>query len=229
MDNRANRRGAKPDFRLYVITGEEWHPGRGMLDVMEEALRGGADIVQLRDKNAGKRDLLAKAKALRELTRRYGVPLIINDHVDVALLAEADGVHLGQDDLPLAEARKLVGPDKIIGISTHSIEEARAAEAGGADYIGVGPVFATGTKPHAVPVTTAYVRQAAAEIRIPFVAIGGITLANVAGVLAAGARRVAAVSEIVGSADVRGTCRKFKEILLAFGEKTGGETACESG
>lgn len=230
MDRRAGHQASpRFDFRLYAITCESCHPGRSLLEVMEETILGGADVIQLRDKTACAGDLLEKAKALRELTRRHNVPLIINDHVDLALAVDADGVHLGQGDLPLAEARKRLGPDKIIGISTHSIEEARAAEAGGADYIGVGPVFATGTKPHAVPVTTAYVRQAAAEIRIPFVAIGGITLANVAGVLAAGARRVAAVSEIVGSADVRGTCRKFKEILLAFGEKTGGETACESG
>lgn len=208
--------GKRLDFRLYAITCESAHPGRSIVEVMEEAIRGGADIVQLRDKTASKRELLEKAKALRELTRRYGVPFIVNDHVDVALAVEADGIHLGQDDLPLAEARKLVGPDKIIGISTHRIEEARAAEAGGADYIGVGPVFATETKPHATPVTTAYVRQVAAEIRIPFVAIGGIKLHNVDEVLAAGARRISAVSEIVGSADVRGTCRQFVERIVAF-------------
>jgi thiamine-phosphate pyrophosphorylase len=232
MDRRADghavQRGHLPvdrkplDFRLYAITCESYHPGRGLLEVMEEALQGGADIIQLRDKTAGKRELLEKARALRALTRQYGVPFIVNDHVDVALLAEADGVHLGQDDLPLAEARKLLGPDKIIGISTHRIEEARAAEEGGADYIGVGPVFATNTKPRARPVTTAYVRQVAAEIRIPWVAIGGITPDNVEEVLAAGARRISAVGAIVGSADVRGTCRRFVEKIKAFEQATGG-------
>ena len=119
-------------FRLYVITGEEFHPGRPLLDVMTEALEGGADIIQMRDKKSSKKVILEKAKMLRELTRKYDVPFIVNDHIDVALAVDADGVHLGQDDLPLVEARKIVG-DKIIGISTHSIEQAREAEKNGAD------------------------------------------------------------------------------------------------
>ena len=200
------------DFRLYAITGEEFHPGRDLLTVMEEAIRGGADIVQLRDKTGSKRDVLRKAQALRELTRRYGATFIVNDHIDVALAVDADGIHLGQDDLPIAEARRIVGPGRIIGISTHRIEEAREAEREGADYIGVGPVFPTKTKSDVVaPVTTSYVREVAAEIRIPFVAIGGIKLHNVDEVLRAGATRICAVSEIVGSADVAGTCRAFLE------------------
>lgn len=202
-------------FQLYVITGEQFHPGRPMLDVMEEALRGGCDILQLRDKTSSKREVLAKAKALRELTRRWGATFIVNDHIDVALAVDADGIHLGQDDLPLREARAIVG-SKIIGISTHAIEEARQAERDGADYIGVGPVFATKSKVDVVdPVTTEYVRQVAAEIRIPFVAIGGIKLHNVDQVLAAGARRICAISEIVGSDDVAGTCQSFLAKIAA--------------
>lgn len=197
------------DFRLYVITGENFHPGRDLLEVMEETILGGADIIQLRDKTGGKRDILRKAYALRELTAKHGVTFIVNDHIDVALAVEADGVHLGQGDLPLAEARKILGDDRIIGISTHRIEEARQAEADGADYIGVGPIFATQTKEGAVPVTTDYVRQVVDEINIPFVAIGGIKLHNVDQVLAAGATRICAVSEIVGAQDVIGTCRQF--------------------
>lgn len=203
------------DFRLYAITDERYHPGREMLAVMEEALQGGADCIQLRDKTSSKREIFEKAKALRALTRRYDALFIVNDHLDIALAADADGVHLGQDDLPLAEARKLM-KDKVIGISTHSIGQARAAERGGADYIGVGPVFATQTKAGVPPVTVDYVRQAAAEIRIPFVAIGGIKLHNVEEVLAAGATRICAVSEIVGSADVKGTCRRFLQIMDSF-------------
>jgi len=197
------------DFRLYAITGEQFHPGRDLLEVMEQAILGGADIVQLRDKKSAKPELLRKAKALRELTRKYGVTFIVNDHLDVALEADADGVHLGQGDLPIEEARKLVG-DKIIGISTHAIEEARRAERQGADYIGVGPIFPTRTKEDVVaPVTVSYIREVAREIRIPFVAIGGIKLSNVDEVIAAGATRICAVSEIVGSADVKGTCEAF--------------------
>jgi len=198
------------DFRLYAITGEQFHPGRDMLTVMEEAILGGTDIVQLRDKKSSKRVVLEKARALRELTRKHGVQFIVNDHIDVALAVDADGIHLGQDDLPIAEARRIVGPGKMIGISTHRIEEAREAEREGADYIGVGPVFPTRSKEDVVaPVTTSYVREVASEIRIPFVAIGGIKLHNAEEVLQAGATRICAISEIVGSSDVTGTCRAF--------------------
>lgn len=199
------------DFRLYAITGEQFHPGRDMLTVMEEAILGGVDIIQLRDKKSSKQDVWKKAKLLRELTLKYGVIFIVNDHIDVALAVDADGIHLGQDDLPLVEARKIVG-DKIIGISTHQIEEAKQAEIDGADYIGVGPVFPTKSKEDVVdPVTTSYVTEVAAEINIPFVAIGGIKLHNVDQVLQAGATRICAISEIVGSHDVKATCEAFLE------------------
>ncbi|MHA6484147.1 thiamine phosphate synthase [Paenibacillus sp. strain BS8-2] len=197
------------DFRLYAITGEVFHPGRELVEVMEEAILGGVDIIQLRDKISDRDELLNKARALRDLTRKYNVTFIVNDYIDIALEVDADGVHLGQGDLPLAEARKLMG-DKIIGISTHAIEEALLAEQQGADYIGVGPVFPTATKADVVdPVTVSYVRQVADTIQIPFVAIGGIKLHNVDEVLAAGATRICAVSEIVGSQDVKGTCEAF--------------------
>jgi len=202
------------DFRLYAITGEEFHKGRELLEVMEAAILGGADIIQLRDKKSSKRDVLTKARALRELTKKHDVLFIVNDHIDVALAVDADGIHLGQDDLPLSEARKIMGPNKIIGISTHAIEEAREAEKNGADYIGVGPVFPTKSKEDVVaPVTTAYVQEVAREITIPFVAIGGIKLHNVDQVLAAGATRICAVSEIVGADDIIKTCETFKKKL----------------
>ncbi|SEO97538.1 thiamine phosphate synthase [Paenibacillus sp. OV219] len=206
------------DFRLYAITGEQFHPNRDLVEVMEEAIIGGADIIQLRDKTSGREELLRKAHSLRELTRKYGVTFIVNDHIDIALEVDADGIHLGQNDLTLEEARKLVG-DKIIGISTHAIEEARLAQEQGADYIGVGPVFRTATKADVVdPVSVSYVREVAAEIGIPFVAIGGIKLNNVDEVIAAGATRICAVSEIVGSSDVSGTCRAFLAKLTNKGE-----------
>lgn len=205
------------DFTLYTITGEQFHPGRSQTEVIEEAIRGGSDIIQLRDKTNPKRTVLRKAEELRELTRRYGVTFIVNDHIDIALAVDADGIHLGQDDLPLAAARRIMG-DKIIGISTHAIEEAREAQREGADYIGVGPVFATKSKVDVVdPVTTTYVRQVAAEITIPWVAIGGIKLHNVGEVLQAGARRICAISEIVGSSDVQGTCEAFRLAIQKAG------------
>ncbi|MFC5704117.1 thiamine phosphate synthase [Cohnella faecalis] len=197
------------DFRLYAITGEQFHPNRDLIEVMEEAILGGVDIVQLRDKTSGKQELLRKARALRELTRKHDVTFIVNDHIDIAMEVDADGIHLGQGDLPLPEARKIVG-GKIIGISTHALQEALLAESQGADYIGVGPVFRTATKADVVdPVSVRYVREVAQFIKIPFVAIGGIKLNNVDEVIDAGATRICAVSEIVGSSDVRGTCEAF--------------------
>ncbi|PWA13329.1 thiamine phosphate synthase [Pueribacillus theae] len=196
-------------FRLYVITGEEFHPSRTLKEVMREAMEGGADFIQLRDKKSTKKQVLEKAKMLRELTNEFDVPFIVNDHIDVALAVGADGIHLGQDDLPLVEARKLVG-DKIIGISTHSIEQAREAERNGADYIGVGPIFPTKSKEDVVePVTVSYLREVANEIKIPFVPIGGIKLHNVDEVLNAGGKSVCVISEVVGSSDVKGTCEAF--------------------
>jgi thiamine-phosphate pyrophosphorylase len=205
------------DFRLYAITGEQFHPNRDLLEVMEEAILGGVDIIQLRDKTSGKQELLRKARVLRELTRKHAVTFIVNDHIDIAMEVDADGIHLGQDDLSLMEARKIVG-SKIIGISTHALQEALLAERQGADYIGVGPVFRTATKVDVVdPVSVLYVREVAQIIKIPFVAIGGIKLNNVDEVIEAGATRICAVSEIVGSRDVRGTCAAFLSKLKKLG------------
>jgi len=198
-------------FHLYAITGEEFHPDKDITDVMEQAILGGADIIQLRDKTSTKQKFLEKAIALRELTHKHGVTFIVNDHIDIALEVDADGVHLGQDDLSLHEARQLMGSNKIIGISTHQIEEARAAEKGGADYIGVGPIFPTNSKRDAVtPVTTKYIEQVAAEISIPFVAIGGIKTHNVDEVLEAGATSICMISEIVAAEDVQQVCLYFR-------------------
>ncbi|MGA9288109.1 MAG: thiamine phosphate synthase, partial [Anaerobacillus sp.] len=174
----------------------------------------GADIIQLRDKTNSKRIVLEKARKLRELTRKYDIPFIVNDHIDIALAVDADGIHLGQDDLPLDLARQLVGPEKIIGISTHRIQEAREAERGGADYIGAGPVFPTNSKSDVVdPVTTAYLQEVTSEISIPFVAIGGIKRHNVAEVVNAGGRRICLISEVVGSEDVKGTCEALLQTI----------------
>ncbi|WP_273850755.1 thiamine phosphate synthase [Guptibacillus spartinae] len=203
-------------FQLYVITGEEFHPGRDVVEVMEEAIQGGADIIQLRDKTSPKKVVLEKALKLRALTKKYRILFIVNDHIDIALAVDADGIHLGQDDLPLETARKVIGPDKIIGISTHRIEEAHAAEKGGADYIGAGPIFPTNSKSDVVdPVTTDYIKEVNSEISIPFVAIGGIKLHNVSDVLRAGAKRICVISEVVGSDDVKGTCELFQQAITS--------------
>jgi thiamine-phosphate pyrophosphorylase len=199
--------------RLYVITAEENHPGKSMTDVMEQTLIGGAGMLQLRNKTGSKAEVLEQARALRVLTRRYGVPFIVNDYPDIALQADADGVHLGQGDTSVQEARALLGDDKIIGVSTHCIEHAMQAERDGADYIGVGPVFPTATKPGKAAVTTAYVSEAALRVNIPFVAIGGITPHNAQSVIAAGAKRLCAVSAIVGSQNPAEVCRELLRLL----------------
>ncbi|MDQ6418326.1 thiamine phosphate synthase [Paenibacillus sp. LHD-117] len=195
--------------RLYVITAESNHPGRSVIEVMEQTLIGGAGMLQLRNKTGTREQVLEQARALRVLTRRYGVPFIVNDYPDIAMEVGADGVHLGQEDMTVLEARALLGEDKIIGISTHCLEHALRAEEAGADYIGVGPVFPTDTKPGRKAVTTSYVREAASNIRIPFVAIGGITLGNADSVIEAGATRLCAVSAVVSSPDPAATCRAF--------------------
>lgn len=201
------------DCRLYVITGENYHPGRPLEEVMEAAILGGADIVQLRDKHAAKGELLAKAKELRRLTRRHGVLFIVNDDAELALAAEADGVHLGQGDMPLSEARYIVGKELLIGISTHDIAQALEAERAGADYVGVGPVYPTETKPGRAAVTTSYVAEAAARLRIPFFAIGGISPDTAEAVLASGARRLCAVSAVVGQPDPTAACISLKRSI----------------
>ncbi|MEF2247560.1 thiamine phosphate synthase [Paenibacillus sp. IITD108] len=206
----------KLDFKLYAITSGEAHKdGRTMLQVMEQAIKGGADIVQLRNKSGDKELILQQAKALRTLTRSYRVPFIVNDDPHMAKLAEADGVHLGQEDMPIDQARVLLGSDAIVGISTHSLQQALAAEQAGADYIGVGPVFETPTKPGRPAVSTRLIEEVASSIRIPFVAIGGITLANAAEVLAAGAARLCAVRAITDSAEPEQACRRLCELIHA--------------
>ncbi len=203
------------DFELYVITGEEFHPERDVVEVMEEAIQGGADIIQLRDKTSDKKTVFEKAKKLKALCASYDIPFIVNDHIDVALAIEADGVHVGQEDLPLTEVRKLVGPDKIIGVSSHCLSEAITAEKEGADYIGVGPIFATKSKVDVVdPVTTSYIQEVKAAISIPFVAIGGIKKHNLQEVVDAGAERVCVITEIVAAEDVKQATIDFKQVLI---------------
>jgi len=188
--------------KLYVIVGTAHTASRPVLDVVREAIRGGAGIIQLREKELPARAFYELAQALRELTREAGVPLIINDRVDVAAAVGADGVHLGQEDLPMAAARRLLGERAIIGVSTHSVAEAVAAEQAGADYIGVGPVFSTPTKPELEPKGVALLREVLPAVHLPVVAIGGITPENVAAVVAAGVNRVAVVSAVAGAPDV---------------------------
>jgi len=201
------------DWRLYVIVDRAAVGPRGLEEVAAAAIRGGADVLQLRDKAASARRLLDAARALLALTRPAGIPLIINDRPDVAASAGADGVHLGQDDLPLPEARRLLGPDRLIGQSTHSLEQAVAAEAAGADYIGLGPIFPTPTKPEYGSIGTALISAVASRVRVPVVCIGGIDASTLPQVLKAGAKRVAVVRAVCAVADPAAAARGLKALL----------------
>lgn len=188
---------------LYALTDSRLSRGRSLRETVEALLASGIRILQYREKRLPSRTMLEECRLLRELTRAADACFIVDDHVDIAILAEADGIHIGQDDLPAPEARALVGPDMIIGVSTHSPSQARQALRDGADYIGVGPIFATRTKEDVVaPVGFEYLEWVARNIELPFVAIGGIKVHNIAEVKRHGARCCALVSEFVGAEDI---------------------------
>jgi thiamine-phosphate pyrophosphorylase len=183
--------------------------GHEPVSLAETILAAGARIMQLRLKDAPGRDFLAAAHAIAGLCRRRGAILIVNDRVDIAMLADAHGVHLGQQDLPLEAARRIAGPDKIIGISTHTVEQARAAENGGADYIGFGPMYSGGLKNIAAGMGLDNLRAIRAAVRIPIVAIGGITEARVPETLAAGADAAAIITDVVTAPDIGAKVRSI--------------------
>jgi thiamine-phosphate pyrophosphorylase len=177
-------------------------------------LDAGVRIMQLRLKDVSGRDFLAAARSIADMCRRRGAMLIVNDRVDIAMLANAHGVHLGQEDLPLEAARRIAGQDMIIGISTHTIEQARTAERSGADYIGFGPMYAGGLKHIAAGQGLDRLREIRSAVQIPIVAIGGITEAHVPEVLAAGADAVAIITDVVNSPDVAAKVRSILALAL---------------
>jgi len=187
---------------LYAICDPDFSKGRDILKVASEAIRGGARIIQLRDKSHSLRELYPVALELARLASEKGVLFIVNDSVELAMASGADGVHLGQDDLPVKAARKAAGPGMTIGISTHSIEEALAAQEEGADYIGYGPMFKTSTKDAGVPKGLEGLLAIRKNIRIPVVAIGGVNANNAAGIIAAGADAVAVISAVSEADDI---------------------------
>jgi thiamine-phosphate pyrophosphorylase len=205
---------------LYAFVDTTYLRGKQAGAVAQELCDGGADLIQLRAKEASAEEVLRLARELVPVTRRAGVGLVINDYLAVAVEVGAEYCHLGQEDFfeagynrvaDLPGMRRGMG----IGLSSHEPAQAERALAAGADYLGVGPIYATGTKPGAVPVTTEYVRWAAAQVPVPWFAIGGITLGNLEAVLAAGARRICVVSAILNAPDAAEACRQFKARLLA--------------
>lgn len=196
--------------RLCVITDHQVGRGLSHFEIAARAVAGGASMIQLRDKVAGPRRLLSDARQIARLCRERGVCFIVNDRLDLALAADADGVHLGQDDLPPKAARAILGRDKFLGVSTHSLEQALDAADQGADYLGIGPIFATGTKATGYePRSCDIIRQLRTRIDLPIVAIGGITLSNVREVIQAGATGAAVISAIVGANDITAATAAF--------------------
>ena len=201
------------EIDIYPVTCEELSGGRSDKEILYSVIEGGAKIIQLRDKVSSKKKLFEKAEIFRRITLENNVLLIVNDHVDIAIALDADGVHLGQDDFPLLNARALM-PDKIIGVSTHNIEEAVAAEKAGADYINIGPVFSTGTKSRVTPIGRQAVKSISSEISIPFTVMGGIKLDNLKQVLDTGARKIAVVTAITEADNVTETVRNFRKRIV---------------
>ncbi len=198
--------------RLYVLITESAcrHPWE---HTAEQAIAGGADALQLREKSLDGGELLARARRFVAVCRRHNVLAIINDRPDVALLSGADGVHVGQDDLPAADVRRLLGPDKIVGVSTHEVAHAERAVVDGADYVGVGPVFPSTTKPRDIAPGLPYAAAVVAKVRIPAVAIAGITAANVRQVLATGVRCVAVTAAVTAADDPRAAAAALRAVV----------------
>jgi thiamine-phosphate pyrophosphorylase len=206
---------------LYVVLDRAASRGRQLEEILCAAVAGGCRMVQLREKEWPSGRLLPLATRLRDQSRQAGVTFIVNDRVDLAVAVDADGVHLGQDDLPAPVARSLLRPGMLLGVSTHSMEQAQAAQAAGADYVAVGSMFATATKPDFELVGPSLIRALRPQIRVPLVGIGGITPDNVSEVIAAGADGVAVISAVCGAADPTAASRRFVERIEAARSLTG--------
>lgn len=201
---------ANINYTLYLVSDRTLLKGRDLLEEIMKAVKGGVSAVQLREKDAGSREFYQLALALKEKLDGTGVPLIINDRLDIALAVDADGLHIGQDDLPFPVARRLLGADKLIGLSVNSRAEAEEGARLGADYLGVGPVFATLTKlDAAMPTGINLLAELKKHISIPLVAIGGINLDNIAAIREAGADGAAVVSALMGSDDIEAAARRI--------------------
>ena len=199
-------------MRLYAVTDRTWVGRQTLPEQVEAALKGGATCVQLREKELDGAAFLEEARTLAALCRRYGVPLIINDNVEVALASGADGVHVGQDDLTVEQVRRLAGDRLIVGVSAHTVEQALAAQAGGADYLGVGAVFATATKSDAHVLPRETLAEICRAVDIPVVAIGGIGEDNLLQLAGTGVDGAALVSAIFSAPDIEGQCRKLRAL-----------------
>lgn len=199
------------DLLLYAVTDRSWLNGRTLYSQVEEAIKGGATFIQLREKELNEDDFLEEAKEMKELCARYHVPFVINDNVEIALAMDADGVHVGQSDMEALDVRAKLGPDKIIGVSAQTVEQALLAQKHGADYLGVGAVFATGSKADADDVSHETLKAICEAVDIPVIAIGGIGIHNVMELAGSGICGVAVISAIFAQPDIQEAAKALKE------------------
>ncbi|MDR2736127.1 MAG: thiamine phosphate synthase [Gracilibacteraceae bacterium] len=202
------------DYTLYLVTDRSQMNAPTLTKAVESAIKGGCTLVQLREKTASSREFYDQAQELRVLTRAYNIPLIINDRVDIALAVDAEGVHIGQHDLPAHVIRTLIGPTKIMGVSAHTLAEAQAAVQSQADYLGIGAMFATPTKPDAATIAMTEYQRIRRHIRLPLVLIGGLTLQTIPQLSGCGADGMAVVSAILAQPDIERAASDIKETIL---------------
>lgn len=200
----------KIDYSLYLVTDRSFLKDKSIAESVEEAIKGGVTLVQVREKDASSRDFYKVALEIKQVTDKYKIPLIIDDRIDIAEAVDAAGVHLGQSDLPLKKAREILGSEKIIGISVGNASEAKEAEIGGADYVGIGTIFFTGTKKDIkTPIGIEGLTEIVRSINIPSVAIGGIDQGNVKKVMSSGTSGVAVISAILGKENIQKAAEEF--------------------
>lgn len=207
---------SKIDYSLYLCTDRSLMTAPTLEQAVNDAIKGGCTVVQLREKHATSREFYQLALSLKRITGYYGIPLIINDRLDIAAAVNAEGVHLGQKDLPADIARAVLGEEKIIGVSANNLQAAINAELDGADYIGVGAVFQTSTKTDIKPVTIDKLKEIRSAVKIPMVAIGGIKRSNISQLNGTGINGVAVVSAVIGSKNITAAARELKALFNPF-------------
>lgn len=203
----------KDNLLLYAVTDRSWLNGQTLYEQVEQALEGGATFVQLREKELDEEHFLEEAREIKELCRKYNVPFVINDNVDIALAMDADGVHVGQSDMEAGDVRAKLGPDKIIGVSAQTVEQALLAQSRGADYLGVGAVFPTGSKADASEVSHETLRKICEAVDIPVIAIGGIGKGNVKELSGSGICGIAVISAIFAQKDIKAATEELKDAV----------------
>ena len=209
----------KKHMLLYAVTDRTWLKGQTLPQQVEAALRGGATCVLLREKKLPQSEFLKEALELKDLCHRFGAPLIINDNVEIALKSGADGVHVGQHDMQAAQVREKIGPNRILGVSAQTVEQALLAEKNGADYLGVGAVFSTSTKEDAKPISHETLKAICQAVSIPVCAIGGISKENILELSGSGVDGVALVSAIFSNPDIESACRQLRALSEKMTER----------